>query len=60
MTVLHITPSGKLLMYKRKSVGPKMAPSGTSALTGYSCKYFPSRNTQSHLLLSKEEIRPNI
>ena len=37
-----------------------MEPWGTPALTGYSCKDFPSRTTQSCLLLRKEEIRPNI
>ena len=37
------------LMYNRKSVGPRMKPCGTSALTGYSCEDFPSRTTQSHL-----------
>ena len=47
-------------MYSRKSVGPRMEPWGTPALTGYSCEDFPSRTTQSCLLLRKEEIRPNI
>ena len=37
-----------------------MEPWGTPALTGYSCQGFPSRSTRSHLLLRKEEIRPNI
>ena len=37
-----------------------MEPSRTPALTGYSCKDFPSRITQTHLSLRKEEIRPNI
>ena len=37
-----------------------MEPWGTPALTGYSCKDFPSRTTQSCLSLRKEEIRPNI
>ena len=32
----------------------------TPALTGYSWEDFPSRTTWSHLLLRKEEIRPNI
>ena len=32
----------------------------TPALTGYSCEDFPSRTTQSCLLLRKEKIRPNI
>ena len=35
-----------------------MKPWGTPALTGYSCKDFPSRTTRSRLLLRKEEIRP--
>ena len=30
---------------------------GTPALTGYSYKNFPFRNTRSHPLLRKEEIR---
>ena len=30
-------------MYSRKSVGPRMEPSGTPALTGYFCEDFPSR-----------------
>ena len=47
-------------MYSRKSVGPRMEPWGTPALTGYSYEYFQSRTTQSYLLLRKEEIRPNI
>ena len=47
-------------MYSRKSVGPRIDPSGTPALTGYSCEDFPSRTTRSCLLLRKEEIRPNI
>ena len=44
-------------MYSRKSVGPRMEPWGTPALTGYYCEDFPSRTS---LLLRKEEIRPNI
>ena len=42
-------------MYSWKSVETR-----TPALTGYSCKDFPSRTTQSHLLLRKDKIRPNI
>ena len=34
-------------MYSRKSVGPRMEPWGTPALTRYSCEDFPSRTTQS-------------
>ena len=47
-------------MYSRKGVGPRMEPLRTPALTGYFCKDFPSRTTCSHLLLRKDEIRPNI
>ena len=47
-------------MYSRKSVEPRMDPWGTLPLTGYSCEEFPSRTPRSHLLLRKEEIRPNI
>ena len=34
-------------MYSQKSVGPRMNPWGTPALTGYSCEDFLSRTTQS-------------
>ena len=37
-----------------------MEPWRTPALTGYSCKDFPSRTTSRHLLMRKDEIRPNI
>ena len=47
-------------MYRRKSVGPRIYPWETSALTGYSREDFPSRTTWSCLLVRKEEIRPNI
>ena len=47
-------------MYSRKRVGPRMEPWGNPSLTGYSCEYFPSRTTQSSLLLRKKEIRPNV
>ena len=47
-------------MYNRKSAGPRMEPQGKQVLTGDSCEGFPSRNTRNHLLLRKEEIRPNI
>ena len=47
-------------MYSRRSVGPRMEPWGTPALTGYSYEDFPSWTTQSRLLLRKREIRPNI
>ena len=39
--------------------GAKMEPWGNPASTGYSCEDFPSRTTQSHLLLRKEEIMRN-
>ena len=32
----------------------------TTSLPGYSCEAFPSRTNQSHLLLTKKEIRLNI
>ena len=47
-------------MYSKKSERPRMDPWVTPALTTYSCENFPSRTTQSWLLLRKEEIRPNI
>ena len=47
-------------MYRRKSVGPRIYPWETSALTGYSREDFPSRTTRSRFLIRKEEIRPNI
>ena len=47
-------------MYSRKSVWPKMDPSGSPVLTGYSCEDIPSRTTSGCLLLRKEEIKPNI
>ena len=45
-------------MHSRKSLGPRMEPWGIPASTEYSCKDFPSRTTQSHLLMRKDEIRP--
>ena len=55
-------------MYSSKSVGPRIDPWESPALTGYSSLVvlegirlpFPYRTTQSNLLLRKEEIRPNI
>ena len=47
-------------MSSRKSVGTRMEPWETPALTGYSCEDLPSRTTWSCLLLRKEEIMPNI
>ena len=46
-------------MYSRKSEGLTMESWGTPELTGYFCEEFPSKFTQSGLLLRKEEIRPN-
>ena len=60
IAILQITSSGRSLMYSRKIVGPKMEPWRTSALTGYSCEDFQFRTTRIHLLLRKDEIRPNI
>ena len=47
-------------MYSRKSVGARMEPWGTPALTGYSCEDFPSTATRNCLVLRKDKIRPNI
>ena len=47
-------------MGSKKIAGSRIEPWGTPAPTGYSCEDFPSRTTQSHLLLRKEEIWPNI
>ena len=43
-----------------KSVGIRIEPCRTPALTGYSCEDFPSRTTRSGLILGKDEIRANI
>ena len=51
---------GRPVMYSRKHVGPRMEPRGTPTLTGYLFEDFLSRTTRSHLLLRKEEVRPNI
>ena len=59
IAIPQITSSGKSSIYSRKRAGP-MEAWWTPALTRYSCEDFPSRTTQSHLLLWKEEIRPNI
>ena len=32
-------------MYSRKSIGPRMEPQATLALTGYSFEDFPSKTT---------------
>ena len=37
-----------------------MEPWGTPTLAGYSCEDFPSKTTQNHILLRKEEINPNV
>ena len=46
-------------MNSRKSAGQRMEPWETTVLTGYSCKYFPSRTNWSSLV-RKEKTRPNI
>ena len=38
---------------------PRIDPWGPPALTEYSCEILPSRTTQNHLLMIKEEIKPN-
>ena len=58
--IITSSSSGRSVMYTRKSVGPRMEPWGTPPLPGYYCEDFSSRTTQSHTLLRKEEIRPNI
>ena len=57
--ILHITWSGRSLMYSRKRVG-SWSLGGTPALTRCSCEDFTSRTIWSHLVLRKDEIRPNI
>ena len=47
-------------MYSTKDVGPRMDPWKNPAITGYSCKYVLSSITRGHLILGKDEIRPNI
>ena len=58
--MLKITSSGTSHIYSRESVGKTMEPWGTLQLTGYSCEEFPSKPSQSYLLLRRNEIRPNI
>ena len=41
-------------MYSRKSVGPRIEPQGTPALTGFTCENFPFRTTQSCLRKTKK------
>ena len=60
MKIMQEDNAGRSLMYGRQSAGPKMEPWGTSELIGYSCEDFPSRTTQNHLFLRKDEKRPNI
>ena len=57
---LQTTSSGSSLKYSKKSVGQWMEPWGTPALIGYCNQDFPYRATQSHLLLRKKKIRPNM
>ena len=40
-------------MYGRKSIGQRIGPWETPSFTGFSCKDFQSRATQSRLLLKK-------
>ena len=48
-------------MYSRKSLGPRMEPSGTPALTGYSCEELPSKTTQTCLLhTEKRQNKANL
>ena len=46
-------------MYSRKSIGPRIEPSGTPVLTGYSCEGFIQTHPKPSII-KKEEIRPNI
>ena len=45
IAISQITSSERSLIYSMKSVGPRMEPWGTPALTGYSCGDFPCRIT---------------
>ena len=55
-------------VYGKKSVGPRMEPRGSPALTGYSFKNFPSRTTQTTSktrqneakYLTQSSIRPKV
>ena len=58
--MLRITSSRGKFMYSRKSVGPRMEPWGTPALTGNSYKDLPSKSTRILLLLRIEKERINI
>ena len=60
IVILPITPSERSWIYSREIVQPRVEPRETPLLTEYSYKDFPSRTTWSHLLLRKDEIRPNI
>ena len=53
-----MTSSGRLSVYSTKSLGPRMDPWGTPALTGYSCEDF--QNHSKLLVSEKEVVRPNI
>ena len=53
----RVVSSGKSLIYSRKSVGPRMEPWETPALTAYSCEDFSSRTTQSGLLVRIEKLK---
>ena len=44
-----------LLIYKKKSVGPRIEAWETPALSWYSCKDLPTRTTQRHLILREKK-----
>ena len=49
--------SGRSSMCSGKSVGPKMEPQGTPALTGYSYEDFPCRSTPKLSISEKRQIK---
>ena len=46
-------------MYGRKSIGQRIGPWETPPFTGFSCKDFQSRATQSCLILKKGVKKPS-
>ena len=56
----QIASAGRSLTKNLASIEPQIEPLGTLALTGYFWEDFPSRTTQSCLLLRKEKITLNI
>ena len=50
----------KVIDVQYKKCRTKTKALKNSELTRYSCEDFPSRTTQSHLLVRKDKIRPNI